>query len=133
MAFRIGIGAATLFAILLCARLGPSCTTTSECETGCYSIWTGWNWQGGYIGAEPYTCREGDSYWADVDEGGHCVPVDENGPDPQVAYYNCDSCWPWCNNAPAGETGLHVCMTGTQACADYIDSQPRYECTGGSE
>jgi hypothetical protein len=131
MAHRISIITAGVLALLLSARIGSGQGATYECETGCYSIWTGWPTGLKYTGADPYTCQEGDDWWGDVDETGDCVPVDQNGPDPDVFYYSCDTCYPWCNNCPGGDMCLQVCHTGTQACPTPLGSQDRYECTGG--
>jgi hypothetical protein len=100
-----------------------------SCVSGCNSFWTGYNWTTGTIAVDPYTCREGNTYWADIDETGECVAVDLDGPEPTAFFFSGCMCNAVCDACPAGQTCLYSCNTGVQGCTPITD-QPRKECTG---
>lgn len=103
-----------------------------ECETGCNSFWQGREWTTGCQCIDPYTCFAGSTYWADIDEGGDCAPVDPEDPDvenPIAKLYRCEGvCAPVCTNCPPGEACLQYAYVNQGSV--YLTEFAREECTG---
>lgn len=120
--------------VLTLAGLVKKSHAIVDCVNGCNSNWTGYiSLQDGTISIlyDPYTCKSGANWYADLNANGNCTPV-ALGP-PKVTTWQCTVSYPVCNNnsCPTGNYCLRYGSTGVMGCTD-LGENDRTECSQGT-